>query len=188
MDSVKRINWRVVARGLPVTVNVYEEILPRSVGFLLDGESYGEVGRGDALEDALSILASELVRLEEEQVEASLCLPRGKRKPAFSKFGGGDTETSLFALAGYEVETPRKDQAGFPVPRASSFDLPAILEGSQRVGHFYYIVHAVQDITAPQLLEELGSELVTILTTAEDEAYGDFEVICLNRLREGGIQ
>jgi hypothetical protein len=185
-DSVKRINWRMVARGLPVTVNVYEEILPRSIGFLFDGESFGGQGREDALEDALSILASELVRLEEEQVEAALCLPRGKHGGAFTHFGGGDLESLLFALAGYEPEAERKDQAGIPIPRSATFDLPAILEGGQRVGHFYYITYSTQSITAPQLLEELGSELVTILTVEEETSYGEFEVLCLNSLREGG--
>ena len=63
-DSLKRINWRLTARGLPMTVNIYEDILPKSVHFLFDGESYsGPAPHPEELEDALSILALSLIHI-----------------------------------------------------------------------------------------------------------------------------
>jgi len=77
-DSVKRINWRLAARGLPLSVNVFEEILPRSVHFLFDGESFsGPVKHLPEMEEALSILASEITALSARDVRIGLSLPAG---------------------------------------------------------------------------------------------------------------
>lgn len=82
-DSPRQINWRLLARGLPLTVNVYESILPRSVHFLLDGESFsGPEPHPEALEETLSILASELVRLDQAKVRCGLSLCKGSASPA----------------------------------------------------------------------------------------------------------
>ena len=39
-DSLKKINWRLVARGQGLTVNQYEVISPRAVQFIFDGEAF----------------------------------------------------------------------------------------------------------------------------------------------------
>ncbi len=186
-DSVKQINWRMVARGQPLTVNVYEDILPRSVCFLFDGESFGgKEPHWEEMEEALSILASELVRLEEEQVECALCLPRGRKTGAISLFGQGNTEDMLWALAGYEPEAPRKDEHGVELPRIPMFRQLTVLEGSQRVGHFYYIAYNTAKLENAALLKEMEPSTTLILTMEEPESYGEFELVCLNQLRVGG--
>lgn len=186
-DPVRRINWRMVARGMPLTVNVYEDVLPRSVCFLFDGESFGgKEPHWAAMEEALSILASELVCLEEERVECALCLPRGRKAGAVSLFGAGNTEEMLCALAGYEPEAPRKDEHGNALPRAAAFNRAAILEGSQRVGRFYYIAYSTAALENAALLKGLEPSCTTILTSEEPKPYGEFELVCLAKLREGG--
>ena len=71
-DSLKHINWRLAARGLPLSVNVYEDILPKNVHFLLDGESFGgNVPHWEELEETLSILASEFVLLADYRFNAA---------------------------------------------------------------------------------------------------------------------
>lgn len=97
-DPLKQINWRLIARGLPLTVNIYEDILPKGVHFLLDGESFA--AHNEELEEALSILASELVRLEEHQIHCGLSICRSAAGAAVNYFGGHTcTEELLCALA-----------------------------------------------------------------------------------------
>ena len=98
-DSLKHINWRLAARGLPLSVNVYEDILPRNIHFLFDGESFGgPESHLDEMEEALSILGSEIVRLRELQVQCGLSLSRGAGTPAVNIFHAGSAEELLWTI------------------------------------------------------------------------------------------
>lgn len=185
-DSLKRINWRLTARGLPMTVNIYEDILPKSVHFLLDGESYsGPDPHLKELEDALSILASELVRLEQAQVHCGLSLCAGSGGNAQSLFAPAATEELLCALAAYQPLEPKLNDEGKVVSQPTIFDRTAILEQAQRVGRFYYITYDRAAPAGSLLLRQLGRTRVTVLTSLEGAPFGEFETVGLDHLRGG---
>ena len=185
-DSLKRINWRLTARGLPMTVNVYEDILPKSVHFLFDGESFsGPTPHRKEMEEALSILASELVRLEQAQVQCGLSLCAGTGAGGRNLFAPAATEELLCALAAYQPLPPKLDDDGKVVAQSAAFDQTAILEQAQRVGRFYYIAYDRSAPAVSQLLRRLGHTRASILTDQEPAPFGDFEMLCLRQLREG---
>lgn len=88
-DNFKRINWRMLARGQEMQVNVYEQITPESICFLLDLQSFEsrrhvqgeaedvmEVCAEEApLERALSLIASCVIPLGEQGVSCGLLIP-----------------------------------------------------------------------------------------------------------------
>ncbi len=185
-DSLKRINWRLTARGLPMTVNVYEDILPKSIHFLLDGESFsGPKPHPEALEEALRILASELVELEQAQIRCGLSLCAGGEAKARNLFAPAATEELLCALAAYQPRKPKLNDEGLVVAQAAVFDQVSILEQAQRVGRFYYIAYDRAGLEDSVLLRRLGCTRVTLLLSATDSPFGDFETVRLDRLKGG---
>ena len=186
-DPFKRINWRLAARGLPLAVNVYEDILPRSIHFIFDGESFSGPGADlEELEDALSILASELVALRELQVQCGLSLCRGDGVSAVNLFQGSGLEEQLSALAAYQPMKPvwsgiRKELTA----QLPQFDEGPICQWAQRTGRFYYVTRQIDGLDGRSLLHRLGCANVTLLTWGEARPYGDFEVVGLNTLKGG---
>ena len=186
-DSFKHINWRLAARGLPLSVNVYEDIMPRGLHFILDGESFsGPGGHREELEEALSILASELVRLQQASVQCGLSICRGAGCGAVNLHHGAALEEQLGALSAYKPMEPK--WAGVHkelVAQLPEFDEGPICEEAQHTGRFYYITYQIDGLAERTLLHRLGSENVTILTYCDPEPYGDYEVVGLRGLREG---
>ena len=80
-DAVRNINWRLTAKGHPLTANIYEEILPQSVYFIFDGESFsGAEKHKEEMEDALSIIASVITELDGKvSSSVSFCLVKTTR-------------------------------------------------------------------------------------------------------------
>lgn len=184
-DSLKHINWRLAARCQPLTVNVYEDILPRNIHFLLDGESFsGPTPHLKELEDTLSVLASLLVRLSALQVRCGLSLCMGAGGVA-NYFSGG-TEEMLRALAAYQPLPLKRDDEGNVKAQPTVFDDPPIFESARSVGRFYYILWSVSALCKTSLPYRLGDTCTTLIT-AEDNSRGDgtFEVIPLSHLKEG---
>ena len=185
-DPGRKINWRLLARGLPLTVNVYEEILPCSVHFILDGESYsGPEPHPEALEEALSLIASEVLCLAENQVQAGISLSRGRDTDQTDLFPGADAEDMLWALAAYQPLPPAEDDEGHVLPQPPVFDEEAICAAAPRVGHFYYVALDTRRLTDSSLLPALGPAAVTLLTAKECPRWGEFEAIPLSRLKGG---
>ena len=185
-DSLKHINWRLTARGLPLAVNVYEDILPKSAHFILDGESFaGAVPHPEELEDALSILASLCVRLERMEVRCGLSLPRTGKKRAVNLFAGAVTEELLRAMAAYMPPAPEYDkESGEFVLHPPVFDESAIFEHARHAGRFYYIAYDTDGLRGRSLLRKLGEERTSVLTYQETAAFGNYEVTCLRHLKE----
>ncbi len=186
-DSFKQINWRLAARSLPLTVNVYEDILPKSVHFIFDGESFsGPPERLEEMEDTLSILASELVRLYQAQVSCGLSLSQGSSGPMVNYFNAETPHTLLRALAAYQPMAHKWDEGKeCYVPQDAVFDQGAICQWAKRVGRFYYIAYDTSVLPGCKLLQRLGRSQVSVLTYTEGEPFGEFETICLGRLKEG---
>ena len=186
-DPFKRINWRLRARGLPLSVNVFEDITPKSVHFIFDGESFsGPPSHLEEMEDALSVLASELVRLNEAQVHCGLSLSQGLNTPAANLFGCESPFPLLQMLAGYEPMAPKWDgESSTFVPQKPVFDQMPILDSTHGTGRFYYIAYDISRLAENTLLRRLDHTRVSILTYADEGSFGSFEVICLKRLKEG---
>jgi len=187
-DSFKHINWRLAAQGLPLTVNVYEEILPQTVHFLFDGESFsGPDPHPEEMEDALSILASELVLLSERQVSCGLSLCRGAECEPVNLFpSSSHIEELLWALAAYQPMEPKRDpNSGSILLQAPAFDTNTLYEAAGNVGRFYYISYDIASLTDRTLLRHLDHTCLSLLTYCEPEPYGGFETVCLCGLKEG---
>ncbi len=184
-DPVRQINWRLAARGQPLTINVYEDILPRSVHFILDGDSF--FGQEEALEETLSILASEIVRLHGHQVRCGLSLSAGESGPAANWFAAETPYVLLQALAAWQPAPPVWDEeAGRMTASVSVFAEGPIYDAAKRTGRFYYLCHSTDGLAARTLPLRLGTACLTLLTWQECRPYGGFETVCLDTLRQGG--
>ena len=186
-DPAKRINWRLMARGLPMQVNVYEDTLPRGVHFILDGESYSGAEKHLAeLEDTLSILASLAVALEEQQAPCGISMPLGARNSADSISAGHGLEMVLWAMASYDPQPDQKDKDGHLIPLRSTFSEEKLLPVRQDGGRCYYVCY---DMERPSpVFRRLEASDTTILSWTEISGFGDFECICLRNLKLGGGQ
>lgn len=185
-DPVKHINWRLAARGLPLSVNVYEDILPKGVHFLFDGESFSGPGQHlTELEDALSILGSELIRLD-GKVGCGLSLCRGEGSEAVNLFAPTGLSAQLYALSAY-LPAPDKwdDDHERILPQRPVFDSPAILQAAQRVGRFYYIAYDTASLADRALLRRLDPVMTTVLTYLPSRPFGAYETLCLQHLKGG---
>jgi len=88
-DSWKHINWRMAARQPELQVKLFETIMPKSVHFIVDGESFiGLSENCDELEDALSVLASLILRLDESGLRCGISLPQTAVSPAGKHLSG----------------------------------------------------------------------------------------------------
>ncbi|MDD3346449.1 DUF58 domain-containing protein [Oscillibacter sp.] len=186
-DSLRHINWRLAARSLPLAVNVYEEILPKSVHFLFDGESFsGPTPHPEELEDALSILASEVVRLAQSQVRCGLSLCRGEGSEAVNLFPAvSQTEDLLCALAAYQPLPPKKGVENQKIlPQEPVFDEIPLWEATRSVGRFYYVAYDTSALAERPLLRRLDHTCLSLLTYQETPPFGEFETVCLCGLKE----
>jgi len=185
-DSMKRINWRLAARGLPLAVNVYEEILPKNVHFIFDGESFGGPDpHYREMEEALSIIASEILRLEEADVKCGISFCSGRVREAANIFDFASTEEKLFELAAYAPKAQAKDENNHIIKQLPIFDEAPILSAKHKTGRFYYVAYDTEDLSKVNLLHSLDNSCVSILTYTESATYGEFETVCLSRLKEG---
>ncbi len=182
-DSVRNINWRLLARALPLTVNIYEEILPKSIHMIFDGESYSE--HKDEMEKALSVIASELLVLRDHDVRAVLSLPEGR-------YGGActvrdDLAEALFHLSSYEPLEDRFDYNEVKrIIQVSKFDVPSILASATECGHFFHFTYDAAVLSSKDILSSLGEEKVTVVSSVNTPAEGEYSHICLDDIVRGG--
>lgn len=144
-DSLKKINWRLLARGQDVTVNQYEVVSPHAIHFIFDGESFrSEIPakgrenetvvsaaqaaehkkRQQAMEASLEVLASLLLRLADKKMDCGFSFPETDRLPAVNLFAGGGhggtvTGEILYRMAEYQIKRPvlaRHPETGKDVP------------------------------------------------------------------------
>ena len=188
-DPIKSVNWRLTARGLPLSVNVYEDILPRSVHFILDGESFsGHEKHKEELEETLSIIASEIVLLCRKNIRCGLSLSKGEREAAINRFAAEEPFSLLQMMASYYPMKDELNEDGSKImDQISVFDEGPLLEKIYETGRFYYITYSTTSISKQGLVQKLGSERVTVLSYTEDASYHSFESLCLQRLK-GGMQ
>lgn len=163
-DPARYINWRLAARNLPLAVNVYDNIQPRGVHFIFDGESFAD--HSDELEKALSILASELLELSEAGFNSGLSVCKGLTTEATTYSSDEPIEDMLYSLAAYNLLPPRWED-NQQVSNISEFDCDAILKQTGSVGHFYYICFNQQFAAKSEVVTMLSPESLTLLTYEE---------------------
>lgn len=104
-DPVKHMNWKMVARQQPLSINLYETIQPRTAHFILDSESFnGMRPQTEALEETLSILGSLLLRLRDAGVPTGLSMPKTGRYEALNMYASDKVacEDMLYQLAAFQ--------------------------------------------------------------------------------------
>ena len=196
-DSWKQINWRMAARQQELSVKLYDTITPKAIHFIVDGESfcspelgasgggaskcganavsaseYGASGKGDCeFEDALSLLASLMLRLTEAHVLCGLSLPRSKYLPHTDIAATADAVEILTALAGYDMLAERDEKRSLEAQRdvflPSDFDYPALARAAHFAGRIYYIMRDAAGLRQKGLPQELDISKLVLLPYRE---------------------
>ena len=188
-DSWKHINWRMASRGQDINVNLYDAITPKAIHFAVDGESFcSGSGSGEEFEEALSILASIMLRLSETGVLCGLSLPRSKYLPQ-TDMPAKETDVYelLAAVAGYDLLDEKDEELSAAEKRAvfspSDFDLVSLSLAAYSSGRLYYIVcdaAALRFRPIPQTIDLSKTVLLTYHEpTEEDETALGMRIIRL---------
>lgn len=199
-DSARRINWRLAARGQQLSVNRFETIMPKSVHFIFDSESFnGFIPYIAEWENSISVIASCLIALDNAGVECGISLHKMPNLPARNLLAveGAQLSDMLFALAAVSFcdllpvkanvnADPRVDRVAPAV-----FSMRELSFASHSIGHFYYIAYDLDHITGRSFLSHLDPSVTTILVAKEPEEHspgilGAFDVVPLSRLQKGG--
>jgi len=171
-DSRKRINWRMAARMQGLNTNLYETITPKATHFIFDGESFCSALQDDPeFEDAISLLASLILRLSDAFVLCGLSLPRSKYLPQTDIAPTGDAAEILTALADYDRLMERDDRRSVEAQRdvyfPSDFDYETLARASRSAGRLYYIARDAEGLRQKDLPQELDSSKLVLLTYKE---------------------
>lgn len=152
-DSAKRINWRLMARGGEISVNVYDHIAPNLVCFFIDTATFAGVSEdNEAFEETLSVVASIIEELFAQGLSVGLYL---------SQTGQGlnvDVEQSnlqdcLLALALCDCNNP---EACF-----GQQGIAALLSG--QAGSIYYVCHNAKTGGFATLFEGVGISRFSVI-------------------------
>lgn len=193
-DPAKKINWRMLASGGRMEVNVYETVTPGCMTFLLDLDSFRLTREQDSphggreiqillrereLEQMISLVASCMREISARQIPVALILPAyGKREAVFCLPEEGDTavgqgeealERCMTALAeiGYRGEE-------------SHFPYEEFWQIAHRLGNLYLCVRTDAASSYETLAGELGRGRVTWLA-GERRAGEAGDFACLYR-------
>lgn len=186
-DSLKHINWRLLARTQVLTVNLYEDILPKSVHVLFDGESFsGPAPHRKELEETLSVIASELVALSEHKITCYLSICDNEHAKASCVSPDMGIRQALYALATYEPLPQQLDVAGTGVVTQDTvFDMDAILRTTLAVGRFFYFTYDSANIDTA-LLEKFDDRKTTIVSYLDSKIADGYGHLRLERLKRNG--
>ena len=155
-DAWKHIDWRVAARQDEIQIRKYETMLPGTVYFILDVESFLHISEeNDELEDSISILASLILELDSMNIRCGLSLPRGVDFPA-SDISPEDVEAGgrdlLYALSALKAEKA-----------VGGFDEAAIESISQVAGQVWMLTYSGERLTCQRLAENIENVGFSVL-------------------------
>lgn len=182
-DNWKHINWRMAAREQGTPINLYETILPGSVRFILDGESF--CGFEDELEDVLEILAALVTGLSAAGLDCSLAIPKSLRFPAMTlrTEAGGGVEALLLHIAGYECLCDREPDTEDIIYLPSAF--PTDAASRTRVN---YLLTRNGGVLPKRLMVRIPEGKCTVLCLENAEAAHrvGLPAVSLHSLKKGG--
>ena len=164
-DSVKHINWRLAARGLPLSVNLYEEILPQNTYFIFDGESFsGPEPHVQEMEEALCVIGSAAASLGERNIRCAMSMSKGVYSEVYQNIPeNADPQEILWALAAYQPAETVKDENNKVIRQKPGFDPAFIADEAHKAGSCYYFVYD-PDLCDQSLIELVGEEKITVLS------------------------
>ena len=155
-DSWKLIDWRVAARQDEIQIRKFETMLPGTVYFILDVESFLHISENnDELEEAISILASLILELDDLGIHCGLSLPRCLNLPTVdispenTEAGGRDL---LYALSALNAD---KSTGGF--------DEAAIESISQISGQTWLLTYSGEGLTCRDLADKMENVGFSVL-------------------------
>jgi hypothetical protein len=159
---------------------------------VLDGESFCTFPENDyEFEDALSLLASLLLRLTEAHVLCGLSLPRSAYLPQTDIAATAEIDELLTPLADYELLAERDEEASEGskvVFLPSDFELPPLVRASRRAGRTYYIARDADGLRLrgfPQELDKTKLIMLTYRGVSDEDVYA-LGVRCLSLDSFGG--
>lgn len=164
-DNPKHINWRLLSRAMPLMVNSYEQITPKSIHLIFDGESFSSPnGHLDEMEDAISLIASALMELRKAGINVYLSLPSGSSGECVTLDDRDGLESMLFKLAQYDVMEEKLDSDGvFIIRQEASFCEGDIIQTLQEVGHVFYICYSLSIVGDNRFLSMIKNRNLTVL-------------------------
>ena len=179
-DSLKHINWRLLARALPLSINTYEDILPKTVHLIFDGESFsGPRAHKREMEECISIIASILLSLKRHQVNCYFSICKGEESRGRTIHPKDGIREALYTLSVYEPLAEKLNDAGTEiVKQKSQFDIAALLATKSKVGRFYYFTYDAASIEE-NIARSINSEELCIfsyLDTRERRVHGTLNI------------
>lgn len=173
-DNPKHINWRLLSRGLPLSVNQYQKIKPRSIHIIFDGESFSLPKKHSLeMENTLSIIASLLLALKKDDINVYLSLPQGRNNKAITLTPTESVEEMMLKLSLYDVMEAKLSEDGIHiVEQEAVFSEDRILQSLQDVGHVFYFCYSAERIKGCKLLSLIEGRYTTKVLynkTSDDE-------------------
>lgn len=179
IDSMKRINWRLLAKSQEMLVNQYEIVSPQSLHFIFDGESFRGRDGEKALEDTLEVLASLLLCLDDKHMKCGFSFPKTDSRAEVNLFaddfsgGSGEMQANvgeiLYNMAAYSRRRPRQErnkETGKEefVYYSSAFNDEELLFDRQQAVKFYFVTYTKAAAAECGLLKKMGEKRVEVLT------------------------
>lgn len=158
-DYFKRINWRLAARGGPLSVNVYQRIAPRAVYFFVDTATFAGISPDNqAFEHTLSVVGSLISELFAQGMAVALYLPGERESTAFCvDLEQTSAPDCLLALALCDCTNPKA--------QFSQQSVANLLAG--QAGSIYYVCYDQKTGRFPSLFEEVGISRFSIISHQE---------------------
>ncbi|MCF0237580.1 MAG: DUF58 domain-containing protein [Sphaerochaetaceae bacterium] len=178
-DSYKAINWRLLARALPLSVNLYERVVPMSLHFIFDGESFnGPNPHFEEMEKTLSIIASYLVSMERKKVSLYITVCKGRNTLEQTLSSANGLEAMLRLLASYENEEAQFDveKREYVYP-TSYFNVSDIMTTAPFTGKFIYFSYSDEGFNNNSVLRALNDFKVISVVTKKNNINSSFTVI-----------
>ncbi|MBQ9931202.1 MAG: DUF58 domain-containing protein [Firmicutes bacterium] len=199
-DSFKSINWRMAAKSQKLQSNVYEKILPRAAFFVLDAESFKK-GTDPEFEEILEVLASLILRLQDQQMNCGLTLPgnpgslhipscknsgniladlAGIERPVEKKKKKMGKMTSEDALEDEQILLEKEEEE---IPLL--FPVSEILSYRDLLGQVYIAARDPESVTCRQLVAAFGEDKVRYIFCENPQGIHADHSMTLEQVRKG---
>ena len=183
-DSIRFINWRLLARQGELNVNLYEPLVPQSITFMLDLKSFTtwreEVNNAGAyyvldsfheeeMEDMISLTASAIIALSEKKVRCTLVIPRY-----------GERDQEIFraeSMEGQVTELLTVLSAISYKGEESSFIRNEVLRQSNSFGQVYVVGESASALTCSKILDGLDEYQTRLLVRDSSEEHHIYKTI-----------
>ena len=183
-DSIRFINWRLLARQGELNVNLYEPLVPQSITFLMDLKSFTvwreeinnagayyvlEAIHDDSMEDMISLTASAIMALTEKKVRCTLIIPNyGDNEQQIIRSESIDSQVTelLTALAAISYKGEE-----------CKFNKSEILRNSNSFGQIYAVGERADAFTCMKILDGLDEYQTRLLVRDSSEEHHIYKTI-----------